>query len=92
MSVYRELMRRKLFEEIYEKMSPEERNAFAQLTTSSKNHDEIMEAIRMQGEQISHISDSVDRRSWITDFGSDVAANFFTDGIIWLGSRIAKKL
>lgn len=89
MSGYRELMRRQLLERIYDKMSEEEKRTFVQLTLQDKSHTEIMEALSRQRAQLDKIEK---KQNWLTDFGSDIAANFLTDGLIWLGSRLFKKL
>lgn len=86
---YREFMRRQLLERIYDKMTEEEKRTFVQLTMQNKSHTEIMEALNRQREQIDRIEK---KQNWLTDFGSDIAANFFTDGLIWLGRTIFKKL
>lgn len=88
---YRELMRRKLLAEMLSKMSPEEQQAYAQLTKDSE-HKEVMDALSQQHEQLSRVARKTESQNWLTDFSSDVAANFFTDGLIWLGSRILRKL
>lgn len=88
---YRELMRRKLLEEMYDKMSDEEKKTFVFLTIQNKDHREIMNALQKQHEQISRVAQKVEKQSWITDFGSDVAANFLTDGLIWIGRKLLKK-
>lgn len=92
MSGYRELMRRKLLEEMYDKMSPEEKRTFIQLTLQDKSHREIMQALLKQHEQINRVVQKVEKQSWITNFGSDVAANFLTDGLIWIGHKLLRKL
>lgn len=89
MNAYRELMRRRLLEQIYDKMSDEEKRMFVQLTMQNKDHSEIMEALQRQQSQLDSIGK---KQNWLVDFGSDVSANFLTDGIIWLGSRLLKKL
>lgn len=91
MSGYRELMRRKVLEELYDKMTPEDKRLFVQLTIQNKNHKEIIDALNTQNTKISKVSDKLERQSWITDFGSDVAANFFTDGLIWLLRKVIIK-
>lgn len=85
---YRELMRRQLLERIYDKMSDEEKRTFVQLTIQNKSHEEIMEALSRQKAQLEEIKRG---QNWWTDFGSDIAANFLTDGLIWLGSRLFKR-
>ena len=86
---YRELMRRQLLERIYDKMSDEEKRVFVQLTMQDKSHTEIMEALSQQQKQLNDIQK---KQNWLTDFGSDIAANFLTDGLIWLGSKLFRKL
>ena len=86
---YRELMRRQLLERIYDKMSEEEKRTFIQLTMQNQSHTEIMQALSQQKEQLDNIQR---KQNWLTDFGSDIAANFLTDGLIWLGSKLFKRL
>lgn len=89
---YSKLLRRKLLEDIYGKMSDEEKRTFMQLSLRNRDHNEIMTALRGQSEQINRVASKVERQNWSTDFLSDVAANFFTDGLIWLGSQFFKKI
>ena len=89
---YRGLMRMKLLADTYDKMSDEDKRTFVQLTMQGKDHNEIIEALNRQHQQISHIEEKVGKQNWLTDFGSDVAANFLTDGLIWLGTRLFRKL
>ena len=35
--------------------------------------------------------ESAGKKDWLTDFGSDVAANFFTDGLIWLARTLFRR-
>ena len=86
---YSELMRRKLLEDIYNKMSDEEKRTFVQLTLQDKSHQEIMEALSRQRAQLESIEK---KQNWVTDFGSDVAANFLTDGLIFFGRKLFGKL
>ena len=89
MSGYRELMRRKLLEEMYDKMSPKEKRLFVQLTIQDKDHQEIMQALSSQKAELEEIKK---RQNWKVDLLSDISANFFTDGLIWLGAKLFKKL
>lgn len=89
---YSTLLRRKLIEDIYGKMSDEEKRTFMQLSLRKRDHNEIMTALRGQSEQINRVANKVEKQNWLTDFLSDVSANFFTDGLIWLGSRLFKKI
>lgn len=86
---YNELIKRELLKQIFEKMSDEEKLTFVQLQMQSKNHNEIMDALNRQKSDIEQIKKKQD---WKTDFLSDIAANFTTDGIIYLFSRLLRKL
>lgn len=78
----RELMRRKLLEEIYDKMSDEEKRAFVQLTFQNKDNEEIKQAL----------DEIRKRQSWVYDFSSNVAGNAVWDSLVWLVKSIIKKV
>lgn len=86
---YNGLIRRKILEDIYDKMSDDEKRLFVQLTMQNKTGDEILQALAQQQSQLNRIEK---KQNWLTDFGSDIAANFLTDGLIWLGSKLFRKL
>ena len=86
---YQGLMRRKLLEDIYDKMSDEEKRTFIQMTMQNRNRDEILSALQKQSEDLQAIRRN---QNWLVDFGSDVTANLFTDSLIWLGSKLFRKL
>lgn len=83
------LIRRKILEDIYDKMSDEEKRLFVQLTMQNKTGDEILQALAQQKAQLERIEKS---QNWVVDFGSDIAANFLTDSLIWLGGKLFRKL
>lgn len=87
----RNLLRRKLLEQIYDKLTDEEKRTFIYLSMQDKDHREIMEALRMQGAQIDRVVKKVEKQSWFNSFGSDVAANFTSAGFLWLISRLFRK-
>lgn len=87
---YRGLMRRKMLADIYDKMSDDDKRTFVQLTMQDKDHKEIMDALQRQHEQISRVANKVEGQTWLSSFGSDIAANFTSDGIIYLISRLLK--
>lgn len=89
---YREIMRRKLLEEMYNKMSDEEKKTFIYLTMQDKDHKEIMEALASQHEQISRVAQKVEKQNWTTDFLSDVGANVLTDSLWAFGRRLFRKI
>lgn len=87
MSEYRALMRKKLLERVYDKMSPEEQRTFVQLTMQDKDHREIMAALN----ELSQKADD-NHHSWLSDFGANVAGNAVFDGAVWLLSKLVRKL
>lgn len=86
---YRELMRLELLERMYEKMTDEEKRTFIQLTMQDKSHQEIMDELVKQRTQLERIERG---QNWKVDFLSDVGANFLTDGLVWLGSKLLRRL
>lgn len=92
MNAYRELMRRKLLEEMYDKLSPEERRTFVQLTMQDKNFNEILHALRQQNAKIDDVSRKIGKYPFASDLLANVAGNAITDGLVWLGSKIFRKL
>ncbi len=87
MAGYRELMRRKLLESIYDKMSPEEKRTFVQLTMQNKSHEEIMQAIQNLNKKV-----DANRHSWLSDFGANIAGNAAFDGAVWIFGKLIGKL
>lgn len=83
------LLRRKYIEEMYDRMTDEEKKLFVQMTMQNKNHSEIMQAIEQQRQQLDEIEKS---QNWIRSFGSDLLANFTSAGALWLGSKLFRKL
>lgn len=89
MNAYRELMRRKLLEQMYDKMSDDDKRLFVQLTMQDKDHEEIMQAIEQQRMQLDDIRKG---QNWTRSFGSDLLANFTSAGVLWLGSKLLRKI
>ena len=92
MSAYRELMRRKLLEDMYDRMTPEEKRTFVQLTLQDRSREEILQALQSQKQQIADIDQKVSRQTWLSDFSSNIAGNAVWDGAVWLFSRLIHKL
>lgn len=89
---YADYIRYKALKEAYDKLSDEEKKALVRQSVEEQRHREIMAMLNEQHSQISHIANKVEKQSWWTDFGSDIAANFTTDAIIYLGAKLLKKL
>ena len=82
------LMRRKLLEQMYDRMTDEEKRLFVMMTMQNRSNDEILQAIQ---QRLEHLMEHADRDRRYTAFGSDVAANVLTTSAFWLlGKLIAK--
>ena len=85
------LMRRKLLEQMYDRMTDEEKRLFAMLTMQNKSNDDILRAIQQNQQHLQHLVEKADRDRWYTAFGSDVAANVLTTSAFWLLSKFFAK-
>ena len=85
------LMRRKLLEQMYDRMTDEEKRLFAMLTMQNKSNDDILRAIQQNQQHLQHLVEKADRDRWYTAFGSDVAANVLTTSAFWLLGKLFSK-
>ena len=86
------LMRRKLLEEMYDRMTDEEKRLFVMMTMQRKSNDDILQAIQQNRQHLERLVEHADRDRWYTAFGSDVAANVLTTSAFWvLGKLFSKK-
>ena len=82
------LMRRKLLEQMYDRMTDEEKRLFVMMTMQNRSNDEILQAIQ---QHLEHLVEHADRDRWYTAFGSDVAANVLTTSAFWLLGKLFAK-
>lgn len=82
------MMRRKLLERIYDRMTPDERQLFVQMTMQNRSHTEIMQALQRQQTQLADLRKH--QQTITEDFLSNVAGNFFYGGIVYLARRLFK--
>ena len=82
------LMRRKLLEDMYDRMTDEEKKLFIQMTVGQKGTGDIMKALQQQSAQL----DDIRRRqqTFGEDFASNIAGNAVWDGAVWLVRRLAR--
>jgi len=92
MNTYRELLRMKLLEDMCGKMSPEDKRTFVQLTMQDKSRDDILQALQKQEREIGEIHRKVSGQTWLSDFSSNIAGNALWDGLVWVGSRLLRRL
>lgn len=84
---YRELMRRKLLERMYDKMSDEDKRTFVQLTMQDKDHLEIMHALQGQEIKLDQIKKA---QSWWLDLSSNVAGNIIYEFASSMLSKLSR--
>ena len=92
MNGYREVARRQLLEQLYDKMTDEEKKTFVMLTMQNKNRDEILDALHSQGAKIDDVSRRIGKYPFMSDLIANVSGSAIWDSIVWLGSRILRKL
>lgn len=80
------LMRRKILEDIYDRMSDEEKRLFIQMTMEQKSHSEIMSALQQQQEQLRILGKR--QQTFAEDFASNIAGNAVWDGLLWLARKL----
>lgn len=81
------LMRRKLLESIYDRMTDEEKRLFVQMMMQQRSADDIMQTLMQQSAKLDKLQKS--QQSFGEDFLSNVAGNAAYDGALWLLRRLA---
>ena len=84
------LARRKLLEDIYDRMNDEEKRIFIFLTMQDKSDKEIKAALQQQQAQLADIR--THQQTFAADFASNIAGNAVWDGAAWLLSKLARLL
>lgn len=82
------LMRHKVLEDIYDRMTDEEKKIFAQMTLQQRSTDEIMTALQQQSAQLQDLRQH--QQTFGEDFASNIAGNAAWDGAVWLLHRLAR--
>ena len=81
------LMRKKLLEDIYERMTDDEKKLFVQMAMQQKSSDEILKALEQQSAQIDDLRQR--QQTFGQDFLSNIVGNATWDGALWLVSKLA---
>ena len=81
-----ELMRRKLLEDIYDRMSDEEKKIFIQMTMEQRSADDIMQALQQQSQKIDRLQQT--QQTFAQDFASNILGNATWDGLLWLTRKL----
>lgn len=82
------LMRRKLLEEIYDRMTDEEKKLFVQMSMQDRSSDEILQALRRQSAQLDDLRQR--QQTFGEVFASNVAGNAAWYGAVWLLRRLSR--
>lgn len=85
------LVRQKMLEDIYNKMTDDEKRLFTMLFLQNKSSDEILQAIQRNQQHLEHLVEHANRDQWYKAFGSDVAANVLTTSAFWLLNKLFAK-
>lgn len=86
-SVYTELARRRLLEEMYDKMTDEEKRLFIVLTMQNRNADEIRQEIR----NLRFLTEK-NKHSFAQDLTANIAGNAIFDGAVYLFAQLFKRI
>ena len=82
------LMRRRLLEEIYDRMTDEERKLFVQMAMQDRSSDEILQALQRQSAQLDDLRQR--QQTFGEDFLSNIAGNAVWAGAEWLIARLSR--
>ena len=82
---YRSMMRSKLLEQMYDRMTDDEKRLYIQMTMQDRDHREIMQALN----ELSRKADK-NHHSFVLDLGANIAGNAAWDSLLWLGSKLLK--
>jgi len=85
------IMRRRVLEDIYARMTPEERMFFAGTAERRQDKEEILQAVGRNREHLEKLAAHAEKDRWYTAFGSDVAANVLTTAGFWLLQKAFRK-
>ena len=82
------LMRQKLLEEMYDRMTDDEKRLFIQLTLQQRSADEIKKVLQEQSAQLQDLRRR--QQTFSQDFLSNIIGNATWDGALWVINRLAR--
>lgn len=83
------LMRRRLLEDIYDRMTDDEKKLFVQMTMQQRSTDDILRTLQQQSAQLSQLQRN--QQTFAQDFASNILGNATWDGALWLMGKLLKK-
>lgn len=84
------LMRRKLLESIYDRMTDDEKRLFIQMTMQNKSANETKAALQQQSAQLQDLRNR--QQTFGQDFASNIAGNAVWDSAVWLFRSLSRML
>jgi gas vesicle protein len=82
------LMRRKLLEEMYDRMTDEEKRLFVQMTMQQRSANEIKKVLQEQSAQLQDLRHR--QQTFSQDFLSNILGNATWDGVMWVVGKLIK--
>lgn len=83
------LMRKKLLEDIYDRMTDDEKKLFVQMTMQQRSTDDILRTLQQQSAQLSQLQRN--QQTFAQDFASNILGNATWDGALWLMGKLLNK-
>lgn len=84
------MMRKKLLEDIYGRMTDEEKRLFVQMTLQQRSTDDILRALDGQSSQLQDLRRR--QQTFGQDFASNILGNAVWAGTEWVIARLARLL
>lgn len=83
------LMRKKLLEEMYDRMTDDEKRLFIQMTMQQKSSNDILQALQQQSAQLQDLRHR--QQTFGQDFLSNILGNATWEGAVWLLGKLFKR-
>ena len=82
---FKAFIRMKKLEEIYSRMSDDDKRLYVLMTMQDKSHEEIMKAI----EEVKRQADK-NHHSFTSDLLANISGNAIFDSLVWIGSKLIR--
>lgn len=80
------LMRKKILESIYDRMTDEEKRLFIQMAIQQRSTDDILKTLQGQSAQLQELQHR--QQTFAQDFASNIAGNAVWAGAEWLFAKL----
>ena len=89
MNMSQAILRRKMLEQLYDKMSQEEKLVFVQMTMQNKSNEQIIARL---DDVRQRVIDANGGRAFTKDFLANVLGNYAADASIYLAAKLLKAI